>query len=491
MIEQRRLEEVQKLLHVDFESTAEFGAITELAAQVCQVPFSFITLPDKHTTWIRAPYGISIDELPAETSFCRYVIRQDDVLLIPDTTKDHRFNKNEVVHGIPLVRFYAGVPLILKNGCRVGTLCLFDVKPGNLTEVQKKTLSVLSKQVVYLMELQVSRQQLLAQVQEITRQKESLRKIAQLQSHEIRQPLTSIIGLVSIVRDGLHKVDKHWLRMLGNVTDILDEKIHAIVNESMGNEDIKLMEFNKVVEEIEDYAILLLNKKGYLENWNAGAEKMNRYRAHEIVGKHFSVFYTATDKKKHLPQQLLEEARTKKTARNIGWRVRKDGSYFWASVVITCIKNGAGEVVGFLKVTRDLTDINEVKKSLDISEERNRRIIDEVEDYAIILLDTRGNVEKWNRGAQRIKGYSEEEILGKNFSVFYTEADNACGLPQTLLNNAVSSGRVRHEGWRVKKDGSLFWGVVVLTAIHDHTGNVIGFVKVTRETENKPAICVG
>ena len=137
------------------------------------------------------------------------------------------------------------------------------------------------------------------------------------------------------------------------------------------------------------------------------------------------------------------------------------------------------------EITFDLRFRNEEFKR---SEERYHKMVEEVEDYAIILLDKNGVILNWNKGAEKIKGYKEEEIVGKSFSNFYLPEDAASGLPNMLLNQARNTGKAIHEGWRKRKDGSRFWGSIVLTALHDKEGNVIGFSKVTRDlTERKLA----
>jgi PAS domain S-box-containing protein len=128
--------------------------------------------------------------------------------------------------------------------------------------------------------------------------------------------------------------------------------------------------------------------------------------------------------------------------------------------------------------------IEELRKS----EERYHKMIEEVEDYAILLLDKEGIVQNWNRGAEKIKGYKEEEIVGKSFRVFYLPEDQLKGLPDQLIAEAAVKGKALHEGWRARKDGSAFWGSVVITALHDDQNNVVGFSKVTRDlTERKSA----
>lgn len=256
-----------------------------------------------------------------------------------------------------------------------------------------------------------------------------------------------------------------------------------------------------MISEVEDYAIILLDVDGIVQNWNKGAEKIKQYKESEIVGKHFSEFYLPEDIESNLPETLLGLARTNGRASQEGWRKRKDGTRFWGSITITALHDDDGVVIGYSKVTRDLTErkitddrqaeITEQLKVLNsellLSEERYHQMIAEVQDYAIILLDPAGNIVNWNAGAQFIKGYSSD-IIGTNFSIFYTAADREKKLPETLLERARTQGKANHEGWRVRKDGSTFWGNIVITALHNKAGELIGFTKVTRDlTEKKLA----
>ena len=246
--------------------------------------------------------------------------------------------------------------------------------------------------------------------------------------------------------------------------------------------------FRLLVSQVVDYAILALDPHGIIETWNAGAEQVKGYEAHEIIGKHFSVFYTEEDRYDGLPLRLLDEARTLGRVEHTGWRVRKDGSRFWADVIITALRDEQGGLTGYAKVTRDLTEQHDLEDALRASEERFRVLVSQVLDYAIIALDAQGVVQTWNAGAEQVKGYAEEEILGKHFSVFYTEKDKAAGLPLRLLDEARALGRAEHTGWRVRKDGSRFWGGVVLTALHDDSGRLTGFGKVTRDLTEQHAL---
>lgn len=481
--ETARLHEVYNFLQLDIEGIQELKDIVELAAKLCETPISLITLLDENTNWIKASWGVDETQSSKEISFCQYAIENDDILVIPDAMADDRFKTNPLVQESPGLRFYAGVPLTIKSGFKLGTLCVFDLKPNELTETQKQVLSILSRQVIYILELQMTKQNLITQIQEVESKNKALRSIAQLQSHEIRGPLSSIVGLVNLAKEGYCKVDNDWIEMISSVTKILDNKIKAIVNEASGDTDFKLLKFNKVVEDIEDYAILLLDKNGNIENWNVGAQKTIGYTSEEIIGKNFGDFFNLEEQVKNIPQQFLDVANKTKFYRDTCWIKRKDNTTLWANLVINNIQNDNSDLIGFLVVIRDLSAINEVKTSLDLSEERNNRIIDEIEDYAIILLDTEGNIERWNKGAERIKGYRADEIIGRHFSIFYPATDNARDFPNSFLNDARHLGRATHEGWRVRKDKTQFWGSVVITAIHDRNGIVIGYVKITRDIE--------
>jgi len=371
-----------------------------------------------------------------------------------------------------------------------------------------------------------------------------------------------------------------------------------------------------ILESVRDYAIFLLDADGKVATWNAGARAIKKYEPEEIIGQHFSRFYTSADVANGKPQRLLQAAKENGRVEDEGWRVRKDGSHFWADVVITAVTGPDKQLRGFVKVTRDLTGRHEAELALrrseaslsatltsigdgviatdtegrvtrlnpvaaklcgwsqtdavgqpiekvfeivneytrlpaqnpvarvlaegivvglanhtsllardgretpiadsgapirdpsgtmlgavlvfrDVgaeraaeaalraSEERLRLMIASIRDYAVFMLDPEGHVATWNPGAEAIKGYRADEIIGRHFSIFYPETDIRAGKPERELVTAAAVGRFEDEDWRLRKDGSRFWGNVVISAIRNDSGELIGFTKVTRDMTDR------
>jgi PAS domain S-box-containing protein len=246
--------------------------------------------------------------------------------------------------------------------------------------------------------------------------------------------------------------------------------------------------FRMLVEGVIDYALYMLDPSGVVVNWNPGAERLKGYTAAEVVGEHFSKFYTREDRTAGLPARVLEIAAREGRFEGEGWRVRKDGSRFWAMVVVDAIRNTEGKLEGFAKITRDITERQSAQQALRDSERQFRLLVSGVTDYALFMLDPNGIVTSWNAGAERIKGYTADEIIGQHFSLFYPERDRAAGAPLRALFVASQEGRFEAEGWRVRKDGNLFWANAIIDAIRDEKGNLIGFAKITRDiTERREA----
>ncbi|MBC3268854.1 PAS domain S-box protein [Pseudomonas sp. SWRI81] len=239
--------------------------------------------------------------------------------------------------------------------------------------------------------------------------------------------------------------------------------------------------FRLLIDAVVDYAIYMIDPDGIITSWNSGAKRFKGYEKNEILGEHFSRFYTADDRAAGLPQQALDTAINEGRFEGEGWRVRKDGTHFWSHVVIDPIIDTNGQLLGFAKITRDLTDRKMAEETLKQSEQQFRLLVQGVTDYAIYMLSPEGRVSNWNQGAQRIKGYLPEEIIGQHFSIFYTPEDRDNGEPQRALEIATREGRFENRSWRMRKDGTRFLAHVVVDAIRGDTGTLLGFAKITRD----------
>lgn len=248
------------------------------------------------------------------------------------------------------------------------------------------------------------------------------------------------------------------------------------------------LDFRLLVDSIKDYGIFMLDPSGKILTWNIGAENLKGYTAQEVIGSHFSSFYTKSDRERGHPERELNIAAQTGRYEEEGWRVRKDGSVFWANVIITAVRDPEGQLRGFGKVTRDLTERMKANQAMKESEEKFRLMVEGVQDYAILMLDEKGFIASWNAGAERIKGWTPKEIIGRHFSTFYPAEDVKLGKPEFELEAATREGRFEDYGWRVRKDGTTFWANVIITALHDEKGKLRGFSKVTRDiTDRKNA----
>ncbi len=340
---------------------------------------------------------------------------------------------------------------------------------------------------------------------------------------QVRQPFELKYRLLH--RDGTYRCVESkgspWFDQLANFRGFVVTTIESTPDQAMeidaSPQDTMIQtsehQFRLFIDSVKDYAIFVLTPEGIIQTWNAGAERIKGYRSDEIIGQHFSIFYTAEDRQSGKPASELALATSLGRKEDEGYRVRKDGSTLWANVVITALRDESGHLIGFGKVTRDLTDRKRAEDELRNSnaaldqrvrertaelvrlneevrtnEEQFRLMIEGVKDYAIYTLDPEGHVTSWNDGAARIYGYSTEEIIGQHRSRFFTADEIASGLPMSEMKEAAAVDRFSEEAWRVRKDGSVFWANGTMTVRRDHEGKVCGFVKVVRDlTERKRA----
>jgi PAS domain S-box-containing protein len=240
-------------------------------------------------------------------------------------------------------------------------------------------------------------------------------------------------------------------------------------------------QFQQLVSGVRDYAIFTLDATGHVTSWNDGAESIKGYKAAEILGHHFSRFYEPQAVADRWPDQELKIAAGQGRLEDEGWRLRKDGTRFWASVVITALRDSSGRLTGFLKITRDLTERRRHEEVLRISEERFRLLVEEVKDHAIFMLDAEGVVASWNRGAERLEGYTAAEVIGRHFSCFFSTDVASSELPRQYIAHAARNGSVEAQAWLVRKDGSQFSADITLSALYDRDRRLRGFANVIRD----------
>ncbi|MFJ2408239.1 PAS domain S-box protein [Pseudomonas sp. NPDC087814] len=239
--------------------------------------------------------------------------------------------------------------------------------------------------------------------------------------------------------------------------------------------------YRLLVDAVVDYAIYMLDTNGLIRSWNSGARKIKQYEQSEVLGRHFSLFYTPEDLASDLPGRALKSAEQSGRFEGEGWRIRKDGTRLWALVIIDPIRADDGTLIGFAKVTRDLTERKAAEQALRQSEQQFSLLVQGVTDYALYMLDPNGVITTWNAGAQRIKGYQPAEVIGRHYSMFFQREDVDHNVPQRALETVLREGRYEGQGWRLRKDGTGFLAHVVIDPIKNELGELVGFAKITRD----------
>ncbi|MDH5669151.1 MAG: PAS domain S-box protein [Nitrospira sp.] len=425
--EKERLEELHSYDVLDTVAESDIDDLTILAAHICRTPIALVTLVDTSRQWFKSRVGIDATETPRAIAFCAHTILGKDVLVVADALADDRFADNPLVTGEPGIRFYAGAPLVTSNGYHLGTLCVIDRKPRKMRLEEKEALQVLSRQVVQRLEYRRQLRELRAETaarQEAERAMEASR--TQLQefldtSHELIQRVDP---------DGrLAYMNGAWLRTLGYTEA----------------EASKLTVFDVIHPDSLDHCRSLFT----------------RLMAGEPISM-MDVSFVAKD----------------------GRRVDVVGS-------ATCEMSDDGHPIATRGFFHDVTERKAAEAALRESEAHHRLLVDQISDYAIIRLDPDGCIASWNSGATCITGYREQEILGQPLSRFYSAADVVVDKPSLLLRAALAQGRVEHEGWLVRKDGTRFWADVIITPLRNQAGELQGFSKVTRDvTEPKRKVAL-
>src|SRR5579885_3583537 len=290
-------------------------------------------------------------------------------------------------------------------------------------------------------------------------------------SREAHPPAGRISGRTTHAANGQHLV-------LAVVRDISQrkamEKAEAI--------------FKRLFESSPD-SIVVTDRDGCIREANPQTERLFGYSRDELIGNPVEMLIPERFRNMHVHHRGDYDAEPRVRPMGIGLDLfgrKKDGSEFPVDIMLSPVWTNGEHVV--LAIVRDITIRKNSEKALRQSEERFRQLVDGARDYAIFMLDTEGRVTSWNPGAECIKGYRAEEILGQHFSRFYTQEDIDHRKPWRALEEAKEKGRYEDEGWRLRKDGSRFWANVVITALRDESGQLRGFLKITRDlTDRKRA----
>jgi PAS domain S-box-containing protein len=251
-------------------------------------------------------------------------------------------------------------------------------------------------------------------------------------------------------------------------------------NLSVAEEYLQLM-----IAAAADYGFLLIDAEGKITGWNPGACKLFGWSESEILNQPFSILFTEEDRRNGVPERELESAVRDGAADDDRWHVKKNGSRFWAHGITTALRSGDFPR-GFVKIVRDLTEQKEAEEALRQSEQEHRTLIEQVQDYAIFRIDTRGRPMSWNRGVLRVLGFEQGEFIGHDITRIFTPEDIERGVPQEELRHAVEAGAASNDRWMRKNDGTPFYAMGMTTALKDEQGKLIGFTKVMRDqTEQK------
>lgn len=253
--------------------------------------------------------------------------------------------------------------------------------------------------------------------------------------------------------------------------------------EPFGSVDAEV--FRRLVTTVRDYAIFMLTPDGHIASWNVGAERLKGYTAQEAVGQHFSIFYPREAIDTGWPGEELRRALRDGRFEDEGWRLRKDGSTFWANVIISPVHEASGRLIGFSKVTRDLTERRAHELELRNSEHSLRLVVEGVRDHAMFLVRPDGRVQTWNRGAERLLGFKADEIVGQHIGTFYTAEEQAAGKPAADILSARHAGFLASDGWRVRSDGTRLWAQSSLNALAAEDGDVSSFVQIVRDLSDR------
>lgn len=433
--EAQRLDVLRSLEVVGTAPEDHFDAVCRTACALFGLPIALVSFIEEKEQWFKAKCGLSIDGTSRDLAFCNHAILSNAVLVIEDASRDPRFATNALVTGQPGIRFYAGAPLEVEPGLRLGTLCIIDVVPRTFSPAQCRQLQDLAAIVVAHLRLTAadirSRSETeahLAQETVIAEQAVILReREARLSETNRLLLMAEEMAHVGYCRHELRTGRRNW-----------SAEMFRILGIDPGRGELSLEEAIESCHP-EDRAHVRAA-------WDAALEEKRDFEFETRI------FRPAGDMR---------------------------------SVVVRATYEADENAGAFVIVTMDVTDLHRTEARLIESEGRSKLLVEGITDCALCMLDPDGVVTNWHAGSERLYGYSSEEFLGRNVSHLYTEDDRMAGLPQSVLGVAQTEGRAKSEGWRLRKGGGRFWASDLIQPIRDAPGNLLGFAQLTRDVTDR------
>ncbi|MVM35624.1 PAS domain S-box protein [Spirosoma sp. HMF4905] len=269
--------------------------------------------------------------------------------------------------------------------------------------------------------------------------------------------------------------DSQPVRVSGVMFDITDRK--EAQEALRANQE----RFRTLVQNLPDYAIFRIDPQGIITEWTEGAQRVKGYTAQEVIGQSIALFYTPEGLAAGELTTEMGQAAQQGRAERESVRIRKGGERFWVNEIMTAIHNGAGQLIGFTKISRDITERKAAERAIRDSQQRLQIVLDSIADHAIITTDSQSRITGWNPGAQQLFGYAAGEAIGQSFAILFTPEDRAAGEPQAELALARRESRAPDERYHVRKDGSRLYVSGVLSPLYEADGELLGYVKVARD----------
>jgi two-component system, sensor histidine kinase and response regulator len=356
--------------------------IARLATQLCQMPIALISLIEDDGWWFKSKVGLSLTEETWDWSFCTKAIQQKDIFIIEDTLNDPNYRNNPIVAYDPHVRCYVGIPLITPEGVRIGTLSVIDLVPRRIELNIQESLRMLSNQIVELITLQ---------------------------SEVINLDRTNL---------GLQKE--------------IDERKRKDEEQRERDEH-----FRSLIEEVKGYAVYMIDTNGRIVSWNIGAERLTGYKTEEVIGKHFSIFHTSEDVNSDNPARELIIAANEGRFEDESWRIRKNGTRYWASIVVTALKDEEGNLYGYSRLIHDITEQKIIEAKLRMGESQYRMLMEQASDGIFILDKTAKFFISINSKACEMLGFTQEEFRRKPAHSVFNATDTNLHLDELKEGEAI------------------------------------------------------